>query len=141
MFTKKYEEQLASWKEFRDSLETADEPCEQVIDFYKQAPKTSITCDPWDQKAWLGPWELLKENCYCDFGTVLGMAYSLQLTDRFAGSEFEIHISTNRKQSETHYLLVVDKSTVVGYNGEVVSHEELPDALHSQRVYHLQELQ
>ena len=67
MFTKKYEEQLASWKEFRDSLETADEPFEQVIDFYKQAPKTSITCDPWDQKAWLGPWELLRENCYCDF--------------------------------------------------------------------------
>ena len=141
MFTKKYEEQLASWKEFRDSLETADEPFEQVIDFYKQAPKTSITCDPWDQKAWLGPWELLRENCYCDFGTVLGMAYSLQLTDRFAGSEFEIHISTDRTSEVFFYPVFVDNHVLCYKFDEVCQRADLPTEFVSQRIYRMPQVQ
>ena len=141
MYNKKYEERLATWSEFRSSLEDSKTPFLDVVEFYASAPKTRYAVDPWGQSTWPDPWQLLEENLYCEFSVVLGMCFSLQLTDKFSGSNFEIHISTNRKQSETHYLLVVDKSTVVGYNGEVVSHEELPDALHSQRVYHLQEQQ
>jgi hypothetical protein len=141
MFTKNYEEQLASWKSFRDSLETTETPFEDVVQQYAKAPGTRLTCDPWDQKNWPGPWELLQENQYCEFGTVLGMCYSLQLTDRFKGSKFEIHISTNREKSETHYLLIVDDHTVVGYKGRVICKEDLPDALYSQRIYECNELQ
>jgi hypothetical protein len=140
MFTKNFEEQLAAWRDFRESLEEAEDPFRRVLDFYSLAPLTTISCDPWDKSTWANPWELLEENDYCEFGIVLGMCYSLQLTDRFKGSNFEIHISTNREKSETHYLLFVD-NTVVGYKGEVVSREELPDALQSQTVYHMSELQ
>ena len=139
MFTKNFEEQLASWKNFRDSLEDAEEPFRRVLDFYKSAPLTRISCDPWDRSTWATPWELLEENQYCEFGIVLGMCYSLQLTDRFKGSNFEIHICRNNEKSETHYLLFVD-NTVVGYDDTVVLREELPDALQSQTVYEMPQL-
>jgi len=139
MFTKNFEEQLAAWKNFRNSLEESEDPLRQVLEFYTQAPLTRISCDPWDQSTWAGPWELLEENQYCEFGIVLGMCYSLQLTDRFSGSNFEIHICTNNEKSETHYLLFVDNQ-VINYNNKVVSREELPDALFSQRVYEMPEL-
>ena len=140
MFTKNFEEQLAAWKTFRESLEDSEDPFRQVLDFYKGAPPTRFSCDPWDKSTWANPWELLEENQYCEFGIVLGMCYSLQLTDRFKGSNFEIHNCRNNEKSETYYLLFVD-DTVVGYEGEVVSREELPDALYSQTVYHMPELQ
>jgi hypothetical protein len=140
MFTKNFEQQLAAWRDFRDSLEEAEDPFRCVLDFYKKAPLSKFTCDPWEKITWANPWELLEENDYCEFSIVLGMCYSLQLTDRFKGSRFEIHISTNREKSETHYLLFVD-DTCVNYKDEVVSREELPDALQSQTVYTMPELQ
>jgi hypothetical protein len=140
MFTKNFEEQLAAWKKFRELLENSQEPFLEALDFYKNAPLKRISYDPWNQSTWAGPWELLEENQYCEFGVVLGMCYSLQLTDRFKGSVFEIHICTNNEKSETHYLLFVDNQ-VINYNNKVVSREELPDALFSQRVYKMPSLQ
>ena len=139
MFTKNFEEQLAAWKTFRESLETVEEPFQHVRDFYKNAPLKRISWDPWDQSSWASPWDLLEENQYCEFGIVLGMCYSLQLTERFSESKFEIHICTNNKKSETHYLLFVDNN-IINYNNEVVSREELPDAIFSQRVYIMPQL-
>jgi hypothetical protein len=141
MFNKNYEEQLSLWRDFRDSLETSENPLQDIIEFYKLAPLVSIATDPWDRKTWPNPWELLKENEYCDFTTVLGMCYSLQLTDRFSGSNFEIHISVDHKKSETHYLLYVDDQ-VLGFNRDAyVSRNTLPESLISQRVYGMPPLQ
>ena len=140
MFTKNFEEQLIAWRNLRDSLEQSAEPFQQVMQFYKQAPLRKISCDPWDQGNWASPWELLEENEYCEFGIVLGMCYSLQLTDRFSETDFEIHICTNNETSETCYLLFVD-NTIINYKNSVVSREELPDALFSQRVYQMPKLQ
>lgn len=141
MFNKNYEERLSLWREFRTSLESSNDPLQEVINFYSLAPLVSIATDPWDQKTWPTPWELLKENEYCDFTTVLGMCYSLQLTDRFFGSNFEIHISTDHEKSETHYLLFVD-GQVLGFNRDsYVNKATLPETLISQRVYTMPDLQ
>jgi hypothetical protein len=141
MFNKDYDERLACWREFRLTLETAKDPLQDVINFYKTVPLVSIATDPWDQKTWPTPWELIKENEYCDFVTVLGMCYSLQLTDRFKRSNFEIHISTDNEKSESYYLLFVD-NFIIGYDRDVfVTRKDLPDSLISQRIYHMPDLQ
>jgi hypothetical protein len=140
MFNKKYEERLQAWKDFRDSLEEAEDPFRQVIEFYSTAPLTRFSCDPWDRETWADPWQLLEENQYCEFGIVLGMCYSLQLTDRFKGSNFEIHISTNNKKSETHYLLFADDA-VLGYESDVVLREDLSKDLKSQTIHVMPSLQ
>jgi len=140
MFDRSYEERLAFWRNFRDSLETSDTPLDDVVSFYKQAPYVSILTDPWDKSSWLGPWELLHENQYCEFSRVLGMCYSLQLTERFKALTFEIHIGMDHQKSCVYYLLIVGDS-VIGYkeNG-VIKKQELPETLVSQRIYVMPEL-
>lgn len=139
MFDKPYEEQLLVWSSFRDTLETSDNPFEDVIEFYSKAPHVSLATDPWDSSRWPTAWELLEENQYCDFCRVLGYCFSLQLTDRFNGSNFEIHINTHDEKGYV-YLLVVDKSTVLSSEEVVMSYAQFKEKYQSQLVYDMTNL-
>lgn len=123
MFEKSEVERLRAWHEFRDLLETSNDPIQDTIELYNSAPLVNISVDPYNQDAWPNPWELLKENTYCDFGIILAIAYTLQLTDRFSEAPKEIHISTNKNQAQTKYLLYVDNK-VVGFNRIAWVHED-----------------
>lgn len=141
MFGKKYEDRLLEWSEFRQSLEHAHDPIKDVIEFYNVAPTVSIHTDPWDKTTWPDPWELLEENQYCDFCRVLGMCYSLQLTDRFNRVPFEIHIVIDNEKSATYYLLHVGNS-VIGYTyGAYCNVNDLPKTLHTKKKYSMERLQ
>jgi hypothetical protein len=140
MFEKSFEERLAAWAEFRTSLETSDDPLNDVIEFYRRAPLVSIHTDPWTPSMWPDPWQLLDENQYCDFCTVLGQCFSLQLTDRFKASTFEIHIITDNNLGYRYLLLVDDM--VLGYDKNVAIHcKDLPSSLQSHHVYAMPSLQ
>ena len=139
MFHKKYEQRLEVWSCLRQSLESSNDAFQEVIDFYRQAPRASIHTDPWSKEMWPSPWELIYENQYDDFCTVLGMCYSLQLTDRFKGSTFEIHICTISSLSYL-YLLFVDDYVLNYDEGKVVMREDLPPEIKSQTVYAMPEL-
>ena len=125
MFDKSYEDRLAVWREFREDLETTFDPLQKVIDFYNQAPRVSIHTDPWDENTWPSPWELINENQYCDFTRVLGMCYSLQLTERFKHSKFEIHISTENNLGYL-YLLFIDNFVIGWDDNSYVKKDDLP---------------
>ena len=135
MFEKQqYEHRLAFWAEFRNSLETATDPIQDVIDLYRQPPMVSIHVDAYNRELWPDPWELVHNNQYCDFSCVLGMCYSLQLTDRFNKAVFEIHICTDGSLS-TLYLLKIDDN-VIGWDEKTyVKDAELPSNYASQTVY------
>jgi hypothetical protein len=141
MFGKKYEQRLAAWSEFRNKLEASEQPFHDVEMFYNQAPTVSIHTDPWDNKTWPSPWELVQENQYCDFCRVLGMCYSLQLTERFSRSKFEIHIIIDTKNSATLYLLHVDDIVIGHRNGEYVHAGNLPKYYDTKKIYHMDALQ
>jgi hypothetical protein len=129
MFEKKYVDRLRGWSEFRNLLETADDPIQDTVDFYNNAPLVSIATDPYNIKVWPAPWELVHENIYCNFTIILGIMYTLQLTDRFKASSFGIYITTDREKSEVKYLLYVDQ-IVVGYNQlQAVNAADLPQHL------------
>jgi hypothetical protein len=139
MFHKNYEQRLEAWSYLRQTLEHVDDPLQEVIDFYRQAPYVSIHTDPWSMDMWPTPWELILENQYDAFCTVLGMCYSLQLTDRFKGSNFEIHICTLDSLSYL-YLLFVDDH-VLGYEDDkAILRQDLPKEVQSQTVYAMPEL-
>lgn len=141
MFDKKYEDRLRAWVEFRARLENSDTPIQDTIDFYNRAPLVSISVDPYDETTWLDPWNLLYENTYCDFSIILAMAYTLQLTTRFTGSKFEIHICTNYEVSEVKYLLYIDQ-TVLGYCRNLPTDaSNIPQNLKVEKQYSLKPLQ
>ena len=141
MFDKNNDQRLQAWSEFRTTLETAKDPIQSVIDLYSQAPIVSIHTDPWDETVWPTPWELIQENQYCEFCIVLAMCYSLQLTERFSGSDFEIHIVIDNKNSTYNYLLYVDK-TLIGYPIGVEHYaKSKPDELEIKKKYSMPKLQ
>lgn len=141
MFDKKYEQRLSCWSNFREKLESSDTPIQDTLEFYNKAPTVSIHTDPWDNQTWPTPWELVKENQYCDFCRVLGLCYSLQLTERFSRSKFEIHIVIDNKNSATHYLLYLDDLVVNHANGEQFHANELPKFYETKKIYSMDALQ
>ena len=135
MFDKKFEDRMSLWREFRDMLEVCDDPIQNAIDFYNQAPATTLAIDPYTQSTWPDAWQLLEENVYCKFVKILAICYSLQLTDRLSTSKFEINITRDNKNSDTHYLLMID-NFVVGFNGDSYVHrKDLPQTVYSELEY------
>ena len=130
-----YEDRLFDWSDFRENIKDHDDPIQATIDLYNQAPWVSIHTDPYDRSTWPNPWELIRENQYCDFCRLLGICYTLQLSDCFSEEEFEIHIRRSDETGELYYLLFVG-DRVVGYNGEThVANSELPPDLSVQHRY------
>lgn len=141
MFDKSYEQRLALWRSFRQSLETAKDPIQDTIDFYGRAPQVSIAADPYTPSTWPDPWETVRENSYCKFVKLLAICYSLQLTDRFSHSRFEIHITHDKERSITDYLLFVD-NRVVGLAGDTHVHRnQVPVSAVSEYEYVMPPLQ
>jgi|TARA_X000000950_G_scaffold6956_1_gene7613 hypothetical protein len=137
---KKYEDRLAAWNQFRETLETEIDSIQSAIDYYDQAPRVSINTDPWDNATWPDPWELVFENQYCAFCSVLGVCYSLQLTERFKKANFEIHIGIDREKSRTVYLLLID-NIVISWNEGKATRAELSTTLQVEKKYVMPRLQ
>lgn len=130
-----FEERLLDWKKFRQSLETSVDPLNDLIQYYNQIPVSSMYTDPYNPNIWLGPWELIYQNVYCDYCIILGMCYTLQLTDRFTDTDIEIHISIDYTNNEQYYLLRVG-DRVLGYDKSIhVDWNEVSKKVISQRIY------
>ena len=141
MFEKNYDQRLQVWSEFRQSLESSKDPIQDTINLYNTAPTVSIHTDPWDQTTWPNPWELIQENQYCEFARVLGMCYSLQLTERFSSDQFEIHIIMDSKNSATLYLLHVGDIVIGHRYGEQTYAKDLPIYYKIKKKYSMDKLQ
>jgi hypothetical protein len=141
MFDKKYEERLAIWSQFRESLETAIDPIQDTIDFFSTAPISNLAADPYSSETWPDPWELIEENNYCPFVKILAISYTLQLTDKFSQSTFEIHITQDQERSTSDYLLMIDDRVVGLAGGDVhVSRDNVPETTYSKCVHEMPKL-
>lgn len=136
----KYEHRLASWSNFRELLESCQDPIKEAIAFYDNAPRVSINTDPWDRSTWPNPWELIYENQYCNFCILLGICYSLQLTNCFTGQLFEIYIGTDREKSKTVYLLCVAQKAIDIEENTIADKQQMLDQLHIEKSYVMEEL-
>ena len=135
MFDQGYENRLRDWSDFRLALETHADPIHYVMEKYTDAPTVSMHTDPWTQEMWPNPWELIEENTYCEFCKLLGICYSLQLTDRFSQGNFEIHIGIDDVKSSSYYLLFIN-NFIIGYRDDTyISSTELPSSFRSQQAY------
>ena len=106
-------DRLASWKEFRNSLETSEHPLEDVAELWAQAPFVSPYLDPQNPAEWPDPWHLILDLRLDDLAIVLGMLYTIKLTSRFIDTECEIHKSIIPDKDDASYILVVDKKYVL----------------------------
>lgn len=124
---------LQNWVAFREKLEIVDYPFEETSKFFLAFPKAKIYTDPYDQSTWPTPWELITENEYCSFNVILGICYTLQLTERFKDIVPEIAITIDNSSKTVYYLLIVD-NRVFGYlDSEWCTLKDLPKALKIQK--------
>ena len=118
---------IQKWKDFRSGLNK--ESClQKVLTYYNNLPEVSWNCDPYDRASWPNPWELVTENTYCRFRKILGICYTLQLSDVFSDRHFEIHIGIDNKKNDLVYILSIDKLNIGSYNG--MSIEEITNIQH-----------
>jgi hypothetical protein len=106
-------DRLTAWKEFRDSLETSNDPLLDVARFWSQAPFVSSYLNPKTPTEWPDPWHLVIDLHLDDLAIALGMLYTIKLTRRFIDTDCEIHMSMLPERKEPSYLLIVDKKHVL----------------------------
>ena len=105
MLNSKYENRLIEWRTLRDELEESEDPLRRCLEFWDDVPEVRIAADPYNRENWPGPWEMIEENNFCSFVKILAICYTLQLTERFSQSSFEINIVQDRNKQDVFYLL------------------------------------
>ena len=114
-------DRLTAWKQFRDRLETSNTPLEDVASFWSRAPFVSPYLNSQNPTEWPDPWTLIVNGNFDELAIVVGMLYTIKLTQRFMNSQFEIHTSTHPKEKEPIYMLVIDNNYVINYEYRTVS--------------------
>ena len=118
-------DRLIKWRQFRDNLETSLTPLEDVAHLWSQAPFVNTYLNPHTPEEWPDPWHLVLNSKLDELAIVLGMLYTLKLTQRFMVSRFEIHMSTREASRYNKYFLVVDNHVLNLEYGCVLSAVEL----------------
>jgi len=126
---------FASWLQLRENLETSENPLKEVTEYFLKLPRVKIYTDPYDSATWPTPWELIDENEYCEFNIILGICYTLQLTERFKNTQPKINVAIDNVNKTVYYLLFVDDK-VYGYvDEEWIGVDALPKTLKMQKIY------
>ena len=132
---------LASWRQFRESLETCADPLEQVAELWKSAPFVGAYLDPTIPNEWPDPWHLILDLRLDNLAIILGMLYTIKLTQRFMDTNCEIHMSIPSEKEEPIYYLLVDSKFVLGLTyGRVVGSDQLAN-IATKRIYAVSKLQ
>ena len=123
MFNQPVDSRLTEWADHRRQLDESENPLQDVWDFWHQAPFTphNRNIDPYYQKSWPSPWEIIAENVYDDFTKALMISWTLKLTKKFKDSSIEVRTLVDSAQTREYNLVYIDDKWVVNYddNGPV----------------------
>jgi hypothetical protein len=131
MFDLSPDERLTAWTDLRRDLDTSKNPLEKLIEFWDHPPYVPYNrnIDPYNQRSWPTPWEIIIENKYDDFTKVLMMGWTLKLTDKFKESKVEIKTYADIEKNREYNLLHVDDSVVINYVDNCLSTiDDIPDS-------------
>ena len=112
MFDLSAQDRLIEWRKFREQLEESATPLEDVAQLWSRAPFVSSYLNPSQPSRWPDPWRLVMDNKLDHLAIVLGMLYTLKLTQRFMNKHFEIHMSTSQDDKEKNYYLIVENQVL-----------------------------
>jgi hypothetical protein len=70
-----------------------------------------------------------------DLALVLGMLYTIKLTQRFSHTVCEIHMSMSPEKNSTHYLLLVDNLYVLNLDHGAVVEKQKLESLDTKTIY------
>jgi hypothetical protein len=129
MFDLQADERLSSWAQLRQHLETSNTPLKDVAEFWNRAPFVPYNrnVDPFNQRAWPTPWDIIVENQYDDFTKALMMSNTLKLSTRFKNDNIMIKTMVDPSQNKSYNIVIINNEKILNYiDNEVVDIENLP---------------
>jgi hypothetical protein len=137
MFNQPVDSRLTEWIDHRKQLDNAEDPLQEVWDFWHLAPFTphNRNIDPYYQKSWPSPWEIIEENKYDDFTKALMIGWTLKLTKKFKDSKVELKTFVDQERTREYNLIYVDDNWVINYsdNGPVEV-DIVPDSIRLENI-------
>jgi hypothetical protein len=131
MFKKSIDDRLSSWAEHRSDLNTSETPFSDVWEFWKNAPYIQYNhkIDPYHQRTWPTPWEIIIDNHYDDFTKALMIGWSIKLTERYKDSRIEVRTLVDKVKNAVYNVVYVDERIVINYSDSGPANaENVPDS-------------
>ena len=124
MWKQSVETRLQKWKRFRvnQSTKSLAIAIQETCDLWATTPFTPFFLDPAQPSSWPDPWTLISDNYYCDLARVLGIVYTLMLSDHATNLVPEIRVYT---APNTQYNYIVAWFNDGEYIVNVQDHEVL----------------
>lgn len=127
MFNQPVDQRLTEWINHRQSLDETEDPLQLVWDFWHQAPfiPHNRKIDPYFQRSWPTPWDIIVENKYDDFTRALMIGWTLKLTKKFKDSQIELRTLVDTVHPREYNLIYIDNNWVINYsdNGPIPATE------------------
>jgi hypothetical protein len=120
MFNQSVDQRLTEWINHRQNLDASKDPLQEVWDFWHQAPfiPHNKKVDPFFQRSWPSPWEIIEENRYDDFTKALMIGWTLKLTKKFKDSKIELRTLVDTVHPREYNLIYIDDEWVLNYSDE-----------------------
>lgn len=117
MFNESIDIRLSKWANHRQSIETSQDPLQEVWEFWKSAPFVPYNSkiDPHHRRSWPTPWDIIVENKYDDFTRALMIALTLQLTDRYSNITITIKTLVDKIKNRQYNIVCVEDQWAVNY--------------------------
>lgn len=118
MFNLDLDSRLSEWAKLRRRIEDSPTPLVEVFEFWKSAPFVPFNnhVDPYFQRNWPTPWEIISENRYDDFTKALMIAWSLKYTRRYEHTPIELRTYVDKHKTIVYNVVVIDEQHVLNFN-------------------------
>jgi hypothetical protein len=129
MFDLPADDRLSAWVQLRQNLEISNTPFEDVVEFWANSPFVPYNrnVDPFNQRSWPTPWDIIVENQYDDFTRALMMANTLKLSTRFKNDNIMIKTMVDSSQNKSYNIVIINEEKILNYiDNEVVDIKNLP---------------
>jgi hypothetical protein len=129
MFKTEPDQRLSRWSEFRKTLDSSNDPLDDVAKFWQSAPLISYhsKIDPYYTRQWPTPWEIIYENQYDDFTLSLMIGWTLLLTEKFKTAKIEIKTLVDDTAKRLYNVVCVNDQWALNFiDGETVPLDKVP---------------
>jgi len=120
MFDRSIDDRLSAWMWLRSQVNDAPDPLLEVWDFWKRAPFVPYNnkIDPYHQRSWPTPWDIIVENRYDDFTKALMIGWTLKLSDRYQNSKIEIKTLVDNARTRQYNIVCIDDEWMINFSDD-----------------------
>lgn len=124
MWSQDFETRLREWRQLRIDVQdkSLKEQLDTINNWWSHAPRINHLIHWNDQDNWLGPWDLLAENGYCELASALGLAYTIMIVNNKV--DLKLARVTDEYGSDV-IILVVNNEYILNWDlSSVISKEQ-----------------